>query len=204
MSAHGDPAGSIEERPAPARRLQISILEIMLLVAALAVSFRWPGLTVPLGLVFLYALAQRRDILRRQTRVAFGQVALALYLPPVLAFLALHLWGKSGPADWRAYWSFVGFEHFAGMFIGRLSLIPALLPGLLIAVGLHRAGAPFRAFEGDIPEMVVLSLISLAVLVGLAMIAKRGSAWRVACLLVAAGMSALSTWVAFVMSVAGA
>ncbi len=186
--------------PAPGRRFQISILEIMLLVAALAVSFRWPGLTVPLGLVFLYALAQRRNILRRQTRVALGQVALALYLPPVLAFLALHLWGKFGPADWRAYWSFVGFEHFAGMFIGRLSLIP----GLLIAVGLHRAGAPFRAFEGDIPEMVFLSLISLAVLFGLAVIAKRGSAWRVACLLVAAGMSALSTWIAYVMSVAGA
>jgi hypothetical protein len=107
---------------------------MMMLVAALAVSFRWPVLTVPVSLLFLYTLAQRRDILRRQTRVAFGQIALALYLPPVLAFLALHFWGSFGSPDWRHYWAFVGRDYFLGFFIGRLSLMPAVLPGFVIMV----------------------------------------------------------------------
>jgi hypothetical protein len=86
----------------------------------------------------LYGLARRRDLLRRQTRVALGQIALAVYLPPVLGFLALHLWGNFGPPDWRHYWDFVGRDYF------------------------------------------------------------------LACLIVAAGMSALSTYCAFLLSVAGA
>ena len=84
MSDHVRMNESQGKRLAPVRRLRASILEMMSLVAALAVSFRWPGLTVPVGLLFLYALAQRRDILRRETRIALGQVALASYLPPAV------------------------------------------------------------------------------------------------------------------------
>ncbi len=73
MTEHGDRQESAEERLAPVRRPRVSILEMMVLVAALAVSFRWPGLSVPVGLLFLYTLARRRDILQRPTRVALGQ-----------------------------------------------------------------------------------------------------------------------------------
>jgi hypothetical protein len=79
------------------RRLNASILELMLLVAAAAVSFRWPGLSVPVGLLFLYALTQRRDILGQPTRVALAQVALvpkqALYInQPALIIHACAYW----------------------------------------------------------------------------------------------------------------
>ena len=81
-------------RVAPVWRLRVSILEMMWLVAALAVSFRWPGLTVPAGLLFLYSLAQRRDIFRRQTRVAFGQIASASALSSARSnFLARSIFG---------------------------------------------------------------------------------------------------------------
>ena len=141
MSEHADGSESGAKRLPLARRLRVSILEMMLLVAALAVSFRWPGLTVPVGLLFLYTLVRRRDILRRQTRVALGQIALALYFPPVLAFLALHFWGSFGSPDWRQYWAFVGRDYFLGFFIGRLSLMPAVLPGFLIMVTFRWGGA---------------------------------------------------------------
>ena len=72
------------------RRLRVTVLEVMLLVTALAVSFRWPGLSIPVGLLFLYALAQRRDILGRPTRVALVQDALALYIPPTVGLLFFH------------------------------------------------------------------------------------------------------------------
>src|ERR1700678_1653765 len=89
VSDHVRPNESVGKRPSPIRRLRASILEMMSLVAALAVAFRWPGLSVPVGLLFLYTLAQRRDILRRQTRVALGQLALALYLPPAAGLLVV-------------------------------------------------------------------------------------------------------------------
>ena len=47
MSEHPERDISIDERRAPSCRIQISILEMTLLMAALAVSFRWPGFTVP-------------------------------------------------------------------------------------------------------------------------------------------------------------
>jgi hypothetical protein len=43
----------MDGRLAPVSRPDVSILEMIPLVAALAVSFRWPGLTVPLGPLFL-------------------------------------------------------------------------------------------------------------------------------------------------------
>jgi hypothetical protein len=92
-----DEVTSRSQRPGLLRRIpiRISILEVMLLVAVVAVSLRWPGLSVPVGLLSLYALARRQDILSRPTRVAFGQVALALYLPPALGLFLLPLeeWG---------------------------------------------------------------------------------------------------------------
>ena len=132
MSEHGDDDKSVGKTVAPARRLRVSILEMMLLVAVLAVSFRWPGLTVPVGLLFLYTLARRREILRRQTRMALGQVALALFLPPVLGFLALHFWGSFGSPDWRQYWAFVGTR---------------LLPGALYRPPLSHAGRQSRVLD---------------------------------------------------------
>jgi hypothetical protein len=47
--------GSDDGRLAPTRRLRVSILDAKGLVAALAVCFRWPGLSVPVGLAFLHA-----------------------------------------------------------------------------------------------------------------------------------------------------
>jgi hypothetical protein len=66
----------------PGHRLRVLLLEMVALVATAAVSFRWPGLCLPASLLFLYALARRRDLLPRTMRVALGQVALALYLRP--------------------------------------------------------------------------------------------------------------------------
>jgi hypothetical protein len=204
MSEHADGSESAAKRLPPVRRLRVSILEMMLLVAALAVSFRWPGLTVPVGLLFLYTLARRRDILRRQTRVALGQIAVALYLPPVLAFLALHFWGSFGSPDWRQYWAFVGRDYFLGFFIGRLSLMPAVLPGFLIMVTFRWAGTAVWSLGADKAELFVLSMITLAMIGGLGVLAKRGIAWRIPCLIVALGLSTLSTYFAFVLSTAGA
>jgi hypothetical protein len=194
----------MNERTALVRRVRVTIFELMLLVAAVGVSLRWPGMSVPVGLLFLYLLAHRRDILRRQTCVGFGQMALAVYLPPVLGFLGLHLWGRVGPPDWRQYWAFVGEEYFLSLFIGRLSLVPAFVPASLIMLLL---GIPWAGNMADPPELtmavVVLSMSPLALIGGLGMIAKRGMAWRIPCLIVAFGISALSTFVLFVMSVVG-
>jgi hypothetical protein len=196
---------SAGERPEPVRHLRASILELMWLVAAVAVAIRWPGLTVPVSLLFLYTLAHRREILRRQTHVALGQMALAVYLPPVLGFLGLDLWGRFGPPDERQYWAFVGWDHFLSLFVGRLSLVPAFIPAFLI---MSLLGIPWADNLADPPNLTValaiLSLSPLAVIGGLGMIAKRGMAWRIPCLIVASGMSALSTFALYVISVAGA
>jgi hypothetical protein len=145
---------------APIRRLRVSILEVMLLVAALAVSFRWPGLSVPVGLLFLYAIAQRRDILGRPTRVALVQVALALYLPPAVGILLFHY-----------------VEEGWDLNLERFSLMPNFIPGALISLMLpwfDRSHAPFFAVE-----IVVLStMISLGMIGGLGVLARRGRADR--------------------------
>ena len=163
-------------RPGLFRRFRVSISELMLLVAAVAVGLRWPGLSVPVGLLFLYDLARRRALLSRRTLVALGQVALAAYLPPVLAFLGLHLWGIFGPADARQYWSFVGRDYFLDLFIGDLSLVPNVyVPAWLIM----RQGGIHWVDNLSVPlelcvATVVLALSPLAMIVGLGMIAKRG------------------------------
>jgi hypothetical protein len=69
------------------RRLRASILELMVLMAALAVSFAWPGLSVPAGLLFLCARGQRRDFLCRQTRVGLGQIDVTSYLLAAVGLL---------------------------------------------------------------------------------------------------------------------
>ena len=104
MSDHVDTTESMDDRPALVRRPRVSILELMLLVAALGVSFRWPGLSVPVGLLFLCVLAQRRGIVRRQTRGALGQIALAMYLPPAVRLLLVL----------REEWGYY-LEHFSLM-----------------------------------------------------------------------------------------
>jgi hypothetical protein len=184
MSEHIDSNESIEQRLAPVRRRRVSILEVMWLVAALAVSFRWPGLSVPVGLLFLYALAQRRDILGRQTRIALGQIALAMYLPPAVGLLLVH----------REEWGFY-LEHF--------SLMPNFIPGALIARML-----PWFDWLNSPPltvETVVLStMTSLAMIGGLGVLARRGIAWRMACLTLAMAMSAASTFFLWLLLHAGA
>jgi hypothetical protein len=165
VSENANDHESIGKLLAPVRRLRASILEMMLLVAALAVSFRWPGLSVPVGLLFLYALARRRDMLGRQSRVAVGQVALAMYLPPALGLFCF-------PIDaWDQY-------------LASFSLMP-ILALACIAVP--------RSLEDKAP-MVALSLCTLAVIAGTAVIARQGNAWRISCLILASGMSALSTF----------
>jgi hypothetical protein len=165
---------SPEERLAPVRGPRVSILDVMFLVAALAVSFRWPGLSVPVGLLFLYTLAQRRDILGRRTRVALAQVALALNLPPALGLISVP-------------------DNGWDLCLEQFSLMPNFLPGALIALLLpwfDRFRSPFFPVE-----IVVLStMTSLAMIGGLGVAARRSRAWRIACLTIAAAMSAASTY----------
>ena len=176
MSDHIPTNESVGKRLAPVRRLRVSIREVMSLVAAAAVSFRWPGLIVPVSLLFLYALAQRRDILGRPTRVALAQVALALYLPPAVGLLLFH-YVEEG---WE-----LNLEHF--------SFMPNFIPGALISLMLpwfDRLHAPLFAVE----IVVVSTMTSLAMIGGLGVLARRGRAWRIACLTIAAAMSAASTY----------
>jgi len=182
MSEHVDSNESMEDRLARVRRPRVSILEMMLLVAALAVSFRWPGLSVPVGLLFLYALAQRRDILHRQTRVALGQIALALYLPPALWFLWV-------PPDW-----------WVPSHLRVFSLLPVFLPSGLIMGSDWALRVAFDS-PGYTVAVVVLSMSPLAVIGGLGVVAQRGIAWRIPCLIVASGMSAASTFALFLCCV---
>jgi len=174
----------VGERLAPARRLRVSIIELLLLVAAIAVSFRWPGLSVPVGLLFFLALAQRRDLLGRPTRVALALVALAIYLPP------------AGGLFW------VPFEEW-DEYLGILPFMPNFIPGTLLARMLpwfdwYRA--PLFPIETD----VLSTLTSLAMIVALGMLARRGIAWRIVCLTLAALMSAASTLIAWVFLHVGA
>src|SRR5262245_41938347 len=94
MSEHDARSEPREVRRSASGHVRGSILEMMTLVAAVAISFRRLGMAVPAVLLFLYALVRRRNILARPTRVALGQVAVALYIPPALAtlgsFLVLH------------------------------------------------------------------------------------------------------------------
>jgi len=166
------------------RRLRASILEVMLLVAAVAVSFRWTGLCVPVGLLLLYAFAQRRDILRRQTRIALGQVALAIYLPPAVGLFC------------------VPFEGWAE-YLEILPFMPNFIPGTLIARTLPWFDW-FRAPLFPVEIDVLSTMTSLAMIGGLGVVARRGSAWRIACLILAAAMSAANTLLAWVCLHAGA
>jgi hypothetical protein len=173
------PNESVGERLAPVRRLRASIIELMSLVAAAAVSFRWPGLTVPVCLLFLFALAQRRDSLGWPTRVALAQVALALYLPPAvgLFWVDLRVWD---------------------VYLERFSLMPTFVPAALI-MGLDWVVQVVRFSPAGTARMVVLSLSPLVMIAGLGVVARRGIAWRIPCLIVALGMSAVSTFVLFVV-----
>ncbi len=181
MAEQVDNNESTGKRLAPDRWPRVSILEVMLLVAALAVSFRWPELSVPVGLLFLYALAQRRDTLGRPTRVALAQVALALYLPPAVGLLLFHYVEER--------WD-LNLEHF--------SCMPNFIPGVLIALMLpwfDRFHAPFFAVE----ILVLSTMTSLAMIGGLGVLARRGRAWRIACLTLAASMSAASTYLVLLL-----
>jgi hypothetical protein len=165
---------SAGERHAPVRRLRALILELMWLVVAVTVAVRWPGLAVPVSLLFLYTLAHRRDIPRWPTRVALGQIALALYLPPVAGIFWTPLWW------WDTYTTY-------------FSLMPSFVPAALI-MGLDWVVKVTRFSPAGTVAMVVLSLSPLVGIGGLGLVARRGLAWRIACLILAAGMSAFSTF----------
>jgi hypothetical protein len=218
---------SVGKRLAPGRRLRASILEMMLLVAALAVSFCWPGLSVPVGLLFLYALAQRRDILRRQTRVAFGQIALAMYLPPAVGLLLVPR------EEWGYYlehfslmptfipWGFIVvnllwfFRFNSPLFPVAIVILSMIVP-LAAIVGLGvvprrdinwRIACPsiaaaiigltlpwwFTSRQNTVAIVVLSTIPPLCLTVGLGVVARRGRAWRIACLIIAEAMSAAST-----------
>jgi hypothetical protein len=156
----------------------------MWLVAALGACLRWPGLSLPVGLLFLYALARRREILDRSTRLALGQIALALNLSPAMGLLAVPPEGLDSD-----------LEYF--------SFMPTFVPGALIALALpwsNRYQAPLFALE-----IKVLSVMSaFAVIGGLGVGAKRGRGWSIACFTLAVAMSAASTLVVWALLQAGA
>ncbi len=184
MTDHVRTEESAGERLAPVRRLRASILDLMLLVAAVAVSFRWPGLCVPVGLLLLFTFAQRRDILRRPTRVALGQLALAIYLPPAVGLLCV---------------PFEGWDEYLGIF----PFMPNFIAGTLIARLLPWFDW-FRAPLFPVETDVLSTMTSFAMIGGLGMVARRGKAWRIACLVLAAALSVASTLLAWVFLHAGA
>jgi hypothetical protein len=184
MNQGGDKQESGDESLLRVRRPRVSILELMWLVAALGVCFRWPGLGLPVGLLFLYAFARRREILRRPTRLALGQIALALNLPPAMGLLAV-------PPE--------GLDSYLEYF----SFMPTFVPGALIAITLPWLNwnqAPLFSVE-----IRVLSVMSAFAVIGaLGKEAKRGRAWSIACFTLAVVMSAASTFVVWALLHAGA
>jgi hypothetical protein len=219
---------SVGKRLAPVRRLRASILELMLLVAAAAVCFRWPGLSVPVGLLFLYALTQRRDILGQPTRGALAQVALALYLPPAagLFLVTREEWGYYlenfsvmptfipwGLILASMYW---WFRFHSPLFQVAIVVLWSITPvALILGLGVARRDLNWRIVCLSLTaamillmlpwwfgspqnkaaiEAVVLSMSpTLAVIVGLGVVARRDRTSRIACLSLAAVMSAAST-----------
>jgi hypothetical protein len=217
-------------------RIRISILEVMLLVAVVAVSLRWPGLSVPVGLLSLYALARRKDILSRPTRVAFGQVALVLYLPPPLGLFLFPLeeWGHylvHLSCMWTVYpWAGIAavlewwFQAHSLLVTLATVLLAALVtlaviwgPALVSQRGLNWRIATFRlaavifslaamiaAFrlaprefgspDHPLANVVVSATFAVSLIVMLGMMARSGLAWRIACLVLVAVMSAGSTF----------
>jgi hypothetical protein len=155
-----------------------TILDLMGLVAAVAVSLRWPGLSVPAFLLLFSVLAARRDILRRPTWVALGLIALALYVPPVLAVYLLY----TGNAGWDDY------------LLQFFSLTPTFVPAAMI-VGFQRVVQVVRFSSAGIAGIVVLSLCPLILVAGSGAVARRGIAGRIAVLIVTLAMSAFSTFV---------
>jgi len=73
-------------------------------------------------------------------------------------------------------------------------MLPVFLPAGLI-MGNDWALRVRIDSPGYTVAVVVLSMSPLAVIGGLGVVAQRGIAWRIACLIVASGMSALSTYV---------
>ena len=179
MSEHRDGDEPEKGQPAPSRRPRTSIREVMGLVAAVAICLRWPGLSVPVGLAFLYVIARRREILRRPTRVAFGQVALALYLPTALGIFCTPVWW------WDTYTNY-------------FSLMPSFFPATLI-LGLDWVVSVTRFSPAGTAAMVVLSLSPLGMIGGLVPIARRELAWRIGCLILAAAISTVSLLVFILM-----
>lgn len=172
-------AATTEGPPAPARRMRVSILELMGLVGAAAVCCRWPGLGVPVGLAALDVLARRRDLFARPTRAAIEQLVLALYLPTALGLL------------WAPFW-------WWDTYLGYVSLLPTFIPsagvlGLITGVNVTQ-GSP-----AGTAGMVLLSLIPPVAIAGLVPVVRRGLAWRVACLVLAAGLSTFSLFVFIVL-----
>jgi hypothetical protein len=142
-----------------------------LLVAALAVALRWPVCTVPLGFLVLYALAQRRGILRRQARVALGQIALALYVPPALGLLFV-------PRAERGY------------FLEQFSILPSFIPGGFIVFNLPWW---FRSNSllFSVATVVVATITLVAVISGLGVLARRDMKWWIAGLIPAVALTSL-------------
>jgi hypothetical protein len=165
--------------PGEARRTRISILELMGLVSAAAICFRWPGLSIPVVCVYAYVLAWRRDFPARPTRAAIGQVALALYLPTTLGLFWAPLWW------WETYASYV-------------SLLPSLFPAAFILSAVTGINVRYGSPAGTI-GMVLLSLFPPILIVGVGLVARRGRFWRIAGLVFAAGMSVFSLLVFIVL-----
>jgi hypothetical protein len=187
MSEHGARDELTVARRAPFGRLRGSILEMMALVAAAAISFRWPGLAVPAFLLFLYSLVRRRNILAHPTRVALGQVALALYIPPALATLG----------------SFLLLREDLDGYLTHFSFMANFIPGAILA-NLLPWFDRMHALLFTVEAMVLSTLIDVAMIAGLGVLAARGRAWQIACLGLVASISAASTYIAWLFPQLGA
>ncbi len=164
---------------AQARRARVTILGMVGLVAAAAICFRWPGLSIPVVCVCAYVLAWRGDVRARPTRAAIGQVALALYVLTALGLFWAPRWW------WETYVRYV-------------SLLPSFFPAAFILSGVSGINVRYGSPAGTI-GMVLLSLIPPILIVALGFLARRGRVCRIAVLVFAAGMSVFSLLVFIVL-----
>jgi hypothetical protein len=157
-------------------RPKTGLIDLMAVVAAFALGFRWPWLIVPLGLLMVVAIAARRGAQGRRALMSLGQAVLAVYLPCLMGFL-LHC------------------DHCRSTWLSLLPSVPMVLPVWLVA----------RMFDGRLPdetEFLIASFAALGLILVLAWIAARGTSWRIASLvlvLIASGVSTFGLWGAIQM-----
>jgi hypothetical protein len=173
MTERAQPGELAVSRTASPRWLHVTIWEMLALVAALGISFRWPGMGVPLGLVCVGLFARRRDLFGRKTHFAAVLVAVALYLPPAVVTVLDPF------QDWNE--NLTVFSFRANFILG--ALVSQVLPWF----------DPYTAPLFAIEERIASAIIDILMIAGLGALAARGWLWRIAIVALVLMISAAST-----------